>query len=265
MTENQSIPEVLFKYFPPERCDFFSQPMLRFTPLFEFNDPLEGQIAFNGFGSTESIKENGTRQFFEKICACYHLENIKSNEWTQIIFYTIKIKNIGVLCLSDDKNKMPTQLLQWAHYAKNHTGFAVKFDTSNIFFDRRSDKDDKFCLLRKVEYKHKRICKSFLELFSDIESNTYDPLLIKSIDWEYEKEWRLIKYGINNLHENTIIGLENIHFDAVKAIYLGLRSSIAIQECAKEFCKQFNCQLFQAKLHDTDYALKFDSVDLIKS
>lgn len=38
-------PDILYKFFPSKREDFFDMPALRFTPIRELNDPFESNLS----------------------------------------------------------------------------------------------------------------------------------------------------------------------------------------------------------------------------
>ena len=74
----------------------------------------------------------------------------------------------------------------WPHYADEHRGAVVGFDSEHSFFNRRvSDKDD-LRHFRKVNYTHERPA-----IYLD-RSEAVEIFYFKSRDWEYEHEWRLI-------------------------------------------------------------------------
>ncbi len=69
----------------------------------------------------------------------------------------------------------------WAHYAANHAGFVVAFDTEHEWFKRRKN-GQKTCI-QKVTY--------FDGIVEEPLENVSAALISKTTDWAYEKEWRL--------------------------------------------------------------------------
>ena len=110
------IPEVLYKYLPPERIDILESMELRFSRPSEFNDTFDTQYLVP--------KSEGSKA----IAARFRLRN-----------------QLGVFCLTEQ----PDNHLMWVHYAKNHTGFVLGFDARAPFFSE----DDR--LLRKVVYQER--------------------------------------------------------------------------------------------------------------
>lgn len=54
--------------------------------------------------------------------------------------------SLGILSLSE----LPYNLLMWAHYAANHTGFVIEFDDKHPWFWAKLAETDEFRHLRKV-------------------------------------------------------------------------------------------------------------------
>lgn len=197
----EGFPKILYKYFPPDRQDFFFEPCLRFTPPHELNDPFEAthSIFVNGVPiSDEVLNENFT--------------NI-DNGFAHL--------GIGVLSLSEN----PLDLLMHAHYAKDHKGFVVGFEVRsllhtfyhigmNLVFDRAIYTDS----------------RPIFELSDVLNSNIKpEKFLYKSKCWEYESEWRFIVTHVYNYEklveqENAeakrVRGLVNIAKESIREIYL---------------------------------------------
>lgn len=79
-----------------------------------------------------------------------------------------KTRNDGIICLSQKNDNV----LMWTHYAERHSGICIEFETK---------KDKIFQGVNRVHYP-----KSIML------STDKDYRLIKSNDWEYEKEYRVI-------------------------------------------------------------------------
>ena len=106
--------------------------------------------------------------------------------------------------------------LMWAHYTDKHQGFCLEYDFthSNHLYIQRKYPDYFFnrLLFFPVDYSQKRpqLTKAFLDsktlfefmktkkLSPNFTSNLLYSLLIKSEDWKYEKEWRIVKIGKTN-------------------------------------------------------------------
>ncbi|WP_445358534.1 DUF2971 domain-containing protein [Microbulbifer sp. ANSA005] len=210
----------LFKYMPwRPGNNFFNSPMLRFSQPETFNDPFEGfpQLSsikqkIHGNGVSSSIIENW---------------NLKDLQFKYI--------DIGILCLTARNDN----LLMWSHYANEHQGIVLEFDMEHKFFKQdipMSRKNSSLCRHKgkpwKVQYRTDRH-----ESASTMES-AYDRFFVKSTDWRYEEEYRMI-LDFNGDHNIPIAVTRNVEKDpndrksiflfplpveAIKGVYLGCRT-----------------------------------------
>lgn len=123
----------------------------------------------------------------------------------------------NLFCLSERIDHM----LMWSHYAKSHRGVAIGFH-------RRDDAENLLRLARPVKYSSdlpelhasdeaNRITSSYPLLPDDI---VRECLFLKSVNWEYEKEWRLLLPFDGNNQCMTVL-----RRDDIKSIHLGCRCS----------------------------------------
>ncbi|HZZ68224.1 MAG TPA: DUF2971 domain-containing protein [Phenylobacterium sp.] len=101
----------------------------------------------------------------------------------------------------------PNEVLMWSHYADNHSGICLQFNTDNSFF--RSS------LPLQVKYSKKR--PSYNAIDPGPPAALVDIMLTKADFWSYENEWRLI--------EPRGGGIRSFPQEALSAIYLGCRAS----------------------------------------
>ncbi len=129
------------------------------------------------------------RQFFD--------HTTENNSETPLIseltrnFSVTKVRNYlrnrtGVCCFFQGEPKHP---LMWAHYANNHTGFCIEYEIEHI--------DNQ---LLEVNYTTVPVKPSIAELLLCPEETLLRILTRKSLEWNYEKEFRLIH--LNKLLEN---------------------------------------------------------------
>lgn len=109
----------------------------------------------------------------------------------------------SALCFSENIDS----ILMWSHYSNNHTGFALGYDLRSLLLP-----NDKNLGLYPVIYSEKRYnAEEFLlYLFGSLMKapvhnvdlmSSIKLLLYKSLDWQYEQEWRVIKSDASNLFE----------------------------------------------------------------
>ena len=108
------VPEVLYKYLPPERIDILESMELRFSRPSEFNDTFDTQYLVP---RSQGPKGHAARFRF------------------------------GVGLGFSVLQRGPDNHLMWVHYARNHTGFILGFNANASFF-RENDR-----ILRKVIYR----------------------------------------------------------------------------------------------------------------
>ncbi len=92
-------------------------------------------------------------------------------------------ENFGILSLSET----PTDTLMWSHYADGGRGFLIEFDPRHSWFWAKKEDRDDFRHLRRVAYTSYRPPKYLLETVGQ------EVLYTKRKEWEYEREWRIIR------------------------------------------------------------------------
>jgi hypothetical protein len=122
------------------------------------------------------------------------------------------VSKFGILSLTED----PLSQLMWAHYASRGAGFVIGFDAHNSFF-LSEDISDRKSLLRKVAYTDERI--------ENFWRNPYYLFLVKSADWAYEREWRMLK-DLSDCDERRVLNGEaiclcNLPPEVIKTVYFG--------------------------------------------
>ncbi len=204
----------MYKYLPPERIDILQNNLICFNNPLNFNDPFEFNTAFqlNNFESTlhdslitidlykelsadtfnyiEKLPKEAVTKLIEgatkELLSFYETVKpniIKTTESLMQRFNSHLIRMTRILSLSDN----PTNILMWGHYAHSHSGFVIEFDTNHPFFSQRRSQKDEFGFLRRVIYQ-----KEYPSLDPLLPENTENHFLIKSNDWEYESEWRML-------------------------------------------------------------------------
>ena len=230
MTEDRPIPDMLYKYVNDiYAVENIIHGKLKFASFYELNDATEtatvgdesainqalGELRFKGFSEKQFEKLKIINKFlseanwagllnFENIEAANEYirskdavndktENISDREPTVTdILNLISNKFKGLmakeethslhyLCMSERYDSLP----MWAHYANRGMGFVVAFKNLQKHFDKVEPWE--FNGLHRVRYHESR------------PAITHDPMtlenlfLTKTIDWQYEKEVRIVK------------------------------------------------------------------------
>ena len=96
-------------------------------------------------------------------------------------FMVNAVNEIGIYCLSENN----ASILMWSHFANNHNGLVLEFEVAETI--------DTFLGISKIIYSEKYPTLKFM---NQKDNDHYNLVTTKSKDWEYEKEWRIIKpYG----------------------------------------------------------------------
>lgn len=241
-------PPRFYKYFGPERYDFFKDLRVRYSQLGAFNDPFEGRPEITSLSSKENFLEELGRVLPEEIERTYaqlppyirermsfsqvralaeHLVKDGQPEMfdtLQVIggaagsFFTGKIdQHLGVFCLSE----VPDSLLMWAHYARSHTGFVVEFDALHPSFHEQKSAEDDLRHIRRVYYRDSRPSAPLSEM------SAIELFLVKSSHWSYEREWRIVRPLTDAVKMISIepypVALFEIPPAAIKGVITGTR------------------------------------------
>ena len=215
---------IFYKYVPPERIDILQNRLIRFTQPDALNDPFEARPNFytlatkEGFASAfaDSIRQESRmwedcqretqtsldqQAFADKVerdpdyAEQLYKKVSRSDLRTYARKRTYELCNVvGILSLSET----PNNLLMWSHYAEDHTGFVLMLDSSHRFF-KGNEPFLGFAKPEPVQYKSERPRIT-------VEEVTMSELfLTKGSDWQYEKEWRYLKFlnDANKRHEKS--------------------------------------------------------------
>src|SRR5579862_6421181 len=177
---------ILYKHFPPERIDVVANRLVRFTQPAAFNDP---------FDSRPSVAVHGASTSEGQTSCCVEAQA----HVVQTFINMTDAQSVGILSLTEK----PDNLLMWGHYSRGHTGFVLGLDTEDESFRALLGKS---AILRKVHYTKVRPGRGFdlgsyaqgpvayVGPMSERESLNEEWLFSKSTDWEYEQEWRFVRW-----------------------------------------------------------------------
>lgn len=105
----------------------------------------------------------------------------------------------GVSCFAE----VPDNLLMWSHYSDHHKGFCLEFRTDL----------DPFPKAFKVKYSARMPA---FDLEPMLCSKDFDQVLdlfcTKSIDWQYEREWRCIHNEVGTAYTYETEALTGVYF-----------------------------------------------------
>lgn len=235
----------------------------------------------NYFNAKWKIKGTKSEEFQRKIC------KILSEKDKQLNYKIEKLKNINirVACFSelDKYDEFYNQIVMWSHYADNHKGFCIEYDLEflkkDIHFTLNDDefyhdKKDEYLMERNeaiikaglfpIEYTSKRINIPVTKLSkinidssgkinynSNIDELFYKTFVVKSANWNYEKEWRIIIDGkISKYFDNKI------PFPYIKTIYLGCKADKELINTMISIGEELGVEVNILKMNDKKFRLE---------
>ena len=176
------------------------------------------------------------------------------------------IKQITKICCFSEDVKSP---LMWAHYTDSHKGFAVEYDFRNystpcVSCQNKCSQEHYESLFPIVYSIEKFNAKDFLSEYmlqifmSNFSKNLFIPkddilaiykiFLHKSLDWEYEKEWRFISMCQN--HPGIKV--------KPSAIYLGCKMEQSNRNELCSFARENNIPIYQMYINFSQKEYSFD-------
>jgi Protein of unknown function (DUF2971) len=266
-----TIPASIFKYVTPARVDIITNERIAFTPPERFNDLLdarpqvvppmnrtflrrlekEAQRAFiESLPPEQRPNTKKERKRFLKRHTSGGIDHIKrqavelARKWEQELQGTLS-KHFGVACFSE----VMDEHLMWAHYADQHRGLLIEFDTGSSSFQHLG-------LLSQVEYLPTR--------------PVYDPAKgakgfwrQKTNNWSYEREWRIQRELCNceqvKVQDSTIY-LCPLARASIKSVCFGVRTSAETEKQVRDVMGGSQIRLYRARLDNQPGKLCFDPV-----
>ena len=263
---NNNAPEKLYKYLAKNRADVIENMKIRFTQPKELNDPFELYPQLQNFSPPKppdsSIIDlgNGTYATRATVTAgTAILDTFKDiNKLKEVIEFS---NGIGVLSLSEVNNN----LLMWSHYAGNHTGFVIGFNSNTDFVSSDISPTHNSVNPIKVDYQQAR---PQINRSAPVNLSMALPYLNKkSPDWAYEKEWRMVKlFADNGYADNSIISPNgkvvyryNITPEAISDIIVGANADKTLMQRIASAVRN-NPSLHHVNLYRA--VCKFDKYDI---
>jgi len=164
---------------PIERAfDFCNNYSLRITPRSALNDPFELRPSFN-FIEKCILSKSSLNTDFKKYLSQVLIE---SEDFSTNIIIDGKsfYEEMGIVSFTKRKNN----LLMWSHYADEHRGICVEFKIDETFNRILYTHD---AMLEQVNYDNERYDHENVDDPNALELS----LVHKSLDWEYEQEYRI--------------------------------------------------------------------------
>ena len=253
--------KTMFKYTSFKNAfNILTNNKIYFAKLSEFNDPFDGLMAPDlstkekkesyikdakqMFGINSSMEYNQEQEFLNNQEHADKLARITADE-------VAKGDPNGFCCLTHTSDSLP----MWAHYANNHTGCCLVFDFSK-YLDQKEEDQFPFHNIKKIEYQ-KDFPMHSLRRFWHYYAH-------KSLEWEYEKEWRAVMFAkpFMQSYPNPFLaqksngpGLYSLG-DFLCGVILGDKMEDAYKEVIKSVAHQRNINVQQASRKLYEYGIE---------
>jgi len=233
-----------YKYQTFDKLPYLSKEKLFISDPGKFNDPFDLRLTLHDDLSSAGFSEPALQKAF--IAAIEEWPAI-SDHWfyDATTFETLKnwttgrlpliyveeaikarFKKFGVACFSTELN----QPLMWSHYGASHEGICIQY-----FVRPLTVASESALLQYYVSYTSRLPPISLTEVLFAPRNVGQRMLATKSIDWAYEKEWRLIHPTVKGEAADMPSGIE------VASIIVGLSADAG--DRAKAFAKGQELQI----------------------
>lgn len=225
-----------------------------------YNQQFHYEIKNNSLYNYTKVNKDTLRNILNNTLWCSNTKNfndpvdpfIKKNSYDKS--YDYLLERIKIACLTTHNDNT----LMWSHYADKHQGICIEYDINKIL----NEHNDKI-LIKKISYNKKVIRFDIIKntqntimlsntknidnfLISPnfisnalIDNNPLDHItelfMVKSKEWEYEDEYRILFYDEENKNPNgTLINLP------IKSICFGVQTSKEDKELVYSLVKSIN-------------------------
>ncbi|MBH8559866.1 DUF2971 domain-containing protein [Hymenobacter negativus] len=201
---HERIPGHLYKYRDTgeNTKKIFTQSKLYFAKPHQFNDPFDCQLTIDTTCTKAElmhfIKRNNShfsraegRRMVEKYMDNPSLLRTVVNEAARE-----SLGRTGICCFGPNNHS----LLMWAHYSDSHRGLCLKFDVA-------AD-PDAFVFPFKVKYRDNYPRLNHIRAPEG--ASVREMVTTKSKDWEYENEYRVMKFqdaGLHSFKKAALVGV----------------------------------------------------------
>ena len=246
-------PKYLYKYYSenPLNLDTIKKHEMWYSAPCNYNDAFDCDISINEKALFECFLKEASqeRRIRQGSSGWMNLKGVvhKQIHNLQEEFEETK-RTTGISCLSESDSS----LLMWAHYANNHKGMCVEYELLKI------SNQLKFTPV-PVIYTNDRVTLSSLEsenLDHDTMKIFVESITTKSSEWNYEKEWRIIRDEAacgtrwNKADKGAL--LEMIR---PTSITLGCRSEGDFEKSVREYCEKEKVTLYKMEKNKDKYQL----------
>lgn len=220
------------------------------------NDPFECRPYINIEGTDTQVLMLLQRQFqrryphwsfnevlsqtYQVFSTGVHKERGHSFRLSEVIGESLALE-LGIYCLSERRDS----ILMWSHYAHNHMGYCLEFEATAS--------TPVFGKAQKVVYREKY---PVIKYFEDTSKQQVElAVLSKHIDWDYEKEWRIIDHASGP-------GYKYYPPAMLRSVTFGMNMEDKDKCLIKEWLRvrEHGVALYQAVRDQYEFGIKFEQI-----
>jgi len=244
---------ILYRYYRPERVDVLENRTIVLSRPKVFNDPFEFSPTFEFVADPEAAAEALAQRDGVPV-------DDKLRETARELMARPSVRALNLERLTDEfvvytLSETKDSVVMWAHYADCHRGFQIGFYGAPKRMFYRSDGSQR---LFQVSYQADRPTAQTL-----IQLSKRDLFFTKSIEWEYEREWRLVDslYHADGpaLDEDGNCWPFALPAEAMFSVTFGCRTSNATKARIMKALDQSGFQhvkIYQARVHDRHFRIE---------
>ena len=151
-------------------------------------------------------------------------------------------------------------LLMWAHYSKDHTGFCVGYDVQFLskYIEDLFHSERKVIAFEPIRYSDAMPKVNFFQsrLSNQTDSDLLELLCTKSNHWSYEQEFRLF------FHDGVNVPLR-LPFEAISKVIFGCRIAAHDRSRVVDYLTTNapSIQLYQSAIDESVFRLNFEQIN----
>jgi hypothetical protein len=242
----------LYKYITIQSLKRILNGFIRFTQPGAFNDPFEllPELIIHKDNKDTSVNISFNIHAERRNPPVGEVEIIGGDYFSSDLTSRNIVKDlnnsIGIFCVS----KTSDSLLMWSHYADQYTGAVVEFDGEHELFSGQID----------IQYRSERQKKDINSYF--IEPVPLSEICVKSLDWQYEREVRIIRKLSECVDSNDIdakgfpVFVQTLPQECIKTITFGERTTVEHQREIYSLVKDTDIGLSLAAVSNNGYAFR---------
>lgn len=248
MTQNMS--KFLYRYenFSGRCADINIRAIFEHNKIYlnsrtEFNDPFDSHPSLIGtIGKKDIFKHLEPNIKMNRADKRSRLHKRNPDEIFEKQFEERHINKIGIKSFSTKLNSIAI----WSHYASSHEGYCVKFQP--LESELINALEVKYSLKRPTLQK-----KEFLTQEQIFTEKLAEYLLIKSTEWQYESEYRIVKHDAAKQYET---------FDRseIVAVYFGIKAKKEHIELIRDTNKNKKIEFYIGIKDSLDFKINFKKI-----